>query len=42
MPEIPTGPELSLGGMMAALNSVAAKLDAMPLDQIGDNVHDVT
>jgi paraquat-inducible protein B len=42
VPEIPTGPASSLGGIMEALNAVAAKLDAMPLDQIGADVHDVT
>ncbi|HUB47346.1 MAG TPA: MlaD family protein [Acetobacteraceae bacterium] len=42
VPEIPTGPASGLGGIMASLNAVVAKLDAMPLDQIGDNVHDVT
>jgi paraquat-inducible protein B len=41
-PEIPTGPASSMGGIMASLNAVAAKLDAMPLDQIGDEVHQVT
>ena len=27
---------------MASLSGVATKLDAMPLDQIADNVHEVT
>lgn len=42
VPEIPTGPASSLSRIMASLNAVATKLDAMPLEQIGDNVHDVT
>jgi paraquat-inducible protein B len=42
MPEIPTGPASGISGIMAALSDVAGKLDAMPLDQIADNVHAAT
>ena len=42
IPEIPTGPASSVNGIMASLSAVAAKLNAMPLDQIADNVHQAT
>lgn len=42
VPEIPTGPGSGVSEIMARLSDVAAKLDAMPLDQIADNLHDVT
>jgi paraquat-inducible protein B len=42
VPEIPTGPDSSVSSIMANLSNVAAKLDAVPLDQIADNLHEVT
>jgi paraquat-inducible protein B len=42
VPQIPAGPDSGLNGIMAGMSNVAAKLDAMPLDQIGDNVHQIT
>lgn len=48
-PELPTGPESGIGGIVstvnnvaATINGVAAKLNALPLDQIADNIHTVT
>jgi paraquat-inducible protein B len=42
VPEIPAGPDSGVSSIMASLSGVAAKLDAMPLDQIADNLHEVT
>lgn len=43
IPEIPTGAGASgISGIMASLSAVAGKLNAMPLDQIADNVHQAT
>lgn len=42
IPEIPTGPESGVSGIMASLSAVAGKLNAMPLNQIADNVHQAT
>lgn len=41
-PELPTGPESGIDGVLAAVNGVAAKINAVPLDQIAHNIHDVT
>ncbi|HET8995067.1 MAG TPA: MlaD family protein [Acetobacteraceae bacterium] len=48
-PELPTGPESGIGGVLATVNNVAdtingiaAKLNALPLDQIADNIRTVT
>lgn len=38
-PEIPTAAPSSISGTMTALNNVATKLQAMPLDQIGESVN---
>ncbi len=42
IPEIPTGPESSVSTIMASLSAVATKLNAIPLDQIADDVHQAT
>ncbi|PPQ30152.1 PqiB family protein [Rhodopila globiformis] len=42
VPEIPAGPSSGVSGIMASLSSVAGKLNAMPLDQIADEVHTMT
>ncbi|HEX2943198.1 MAG TPA: MlaD family protein [Rhodopila sp.] len=42
VPEIPTGPASDISGLMAQVNAVAAKIDAMPIDQIADEVHQTT
>lgn len=42
VPEIPTGPASDIAGLMAQVNAVAAKIDAMPIDQIADEVHQAT
>ncbi|HEY4044549.1 MAG TPA: MlaD family protein [Rhodopila sp.] len=42
IPDIPTGPASDIGGTMAAVNSVATKINAMPLDQIASEIHDAT
>jgi paraquat-inducible protein B len=42
VPEIPTGPASDVSGIMASFSSVATKLDAVPFDQIADNVHEIT
>jgi paraquat-inducible protein B len=42
VPEIPTGPASGVSGIMASFSSVATKLDAVPFDQIADNVHEIT
>jgi paraquat-inducible protein B len=39
-PAIPTGPGSDITGLMATINTVAEKINAMPLDQIGAEVHD--
>ena len=48
-PELPTGPESGIGGVLSTVNNVAAtidgiaaKLNALPLDQIARNIHTVT
>src|SRR6185312_3739829 len=41
-PELPTGPESGIDGVLAAVNGVAAKINAIPLDQIAQNIHAVT
>jgi paraquat-inducible protein B len=42
-PEIPAVSEGSgINGIMTAANRVAAKIDALPLDQIGNNVREIT
>lgn len=42
IPDIPAGPSSDMAGIMAAVNSVAMKINAMPLDQIASDVHDAT
>ncbi|HUB12738.1 MAG TPA: MlaD family protein [Acetobacteraceae bacterium] len=42
VPEIPTGPPSSVSGIIASVDAVAAKLNAMPIDQIADDVHQAT
>jgi len=39
VPEIPTGPPSSVSGIIASVNAVTAKLNAMPIDQIAADVH---
>ena len=39
-PMIPTGPGSDIAGLMSTINTVAEKINAMPLDQIGAEVHD--
>jgi paraquat-inducible protein B len=39
VPEIPTAPGSSIDNLIASVSDVGAKLDAMPLDQIADDVH---
>lgn len=48
-PELPTGPESGVGGVLstvdnvaATINGIAAKVNALPLDQIAHNVQTVT
>jgi paraquat-inducible protein B len=41
-PEIPTAPASDIEGMIASISGVGAKLNAMPLDQIADDVHQTT
>ena len=48
-PELPTGPQTGIGGVMstvnnatAAINGIAAKINALPLDQIAANIDQVT
>ncbi len=48
-PELPTGPESGLGGILttvdnatSAINGIAAKINALPLDQIAGNINQVT
>jgi paraquat-inducible protein B len=42
VPELPTAPASDISGMLASASSFVGKLNAMPLDQIADNVHDAT
>ncbi|MFL5280549.1 MAG: intermembrane transport protein PqiB [Rhodopila sp.] len=42
VPEIPAGPASDISGIMTTVSSVAGKIDAMPIDQIATEVHDVT
>jgi paraquat-inducible protein B len=42
VPEIPTAPGSSIDNLIASVSDVGAKLDAMPLDQIADDVHRTT
>lgn len=42
IPEIPTGPASDVGGIMASVNAVTAKVNAMPLDQIASVIHTAT
>jgi len=48
-PELPTGPESGIGGVMstvnnvaATINGIAAKINALPLDEIAQNIDQVT
>lgn len=48
-PELPTGPQTGIGGVMstvnnvaATINGIAAKLNAVPLDRIARNIHAIT
>lgn len=42
VPEIPTAPASDINGLIASISSVGAKLNAIPLDQIAENVHQAT
>jgi paraquat-inducible protein B len=42
VPELPTAPASDISGMLASVSGFVGKLNAMPLDQIADNVHDAT
>jgi paraquat-inducible protein B len=42
MPELPTAPASDISGMLASVSGFVGKLNAMPLDQIADNVHEAT
>ncbi|HEY8290807.1 MAG TPA: MlaD family protein [Acetobacteraceae bacterium] len=42
VPLIPSGPQSDVTGILASVNAVAAKIDAMPLDQIAEDVHQTT
>lgn len=41
-PEIPTAPASDIDGLIASISGVGAKLNAMPLDQIANDVHQTT
>lgn len=41
-PEIPTAPGSDIDGLIASVSGFGAKLEAMPLDQIADEVHQTT
>ena len=42
VPEIPTGPASDVSGIIASVNAVTAKLNAMPIDRIAQEVHQAT
>jgi paraquat-inducible protein B len=42
VPEIPTAPGSDISGMIASFSGFGAKLDAVPLDQIADDIHQTT
>ena len=42
VPELPTAPGSDINGMIASVSSFSGKLNAMPLDQIAANVHNIT
>ncbi len=42
VPELPTAPSSDISGMLASVSGFVGKLNAMPLDQIAENVHDAT
>ena len=42
MPEIPTAPGSDINGMIASFSGFGAKLAAVPLDQIADDIHQTT
>ena len=42
VPEIPTAPGSDINEMIASLSGFGAKLDAMPLDQIAEDIHQTT
>jgi paraquat-inducible protein B len=42
VPEIPTAPGSDIEGLMASASGFTAKLNAMPLDQIADDIHQTT
>lgn len=42
MPEIPAAPASGIDSLIASVSDVGAKLDAMPLDQIADDIHRTT
>lgn len=42
VPEIPTAPVSDINGLIASLSGFSAKLNAMPLDQIAEEIHQTT
>jgi paraquat-inducible protein B len=42
VPELPTAPRSDIQGLIASIGGVGAKLNAMPLDQIANDIHQTT
>ncbi len=42
LPEIPTAPGSDIAGVIASISGISAKLNAMPIDQIAEDVHQTT